>query len=174
MGVLGSNPSGPTSTLIGRLQWRGWGPWFESKQVQLHLIMKLSYALVADHAFLSIDKKVNIIGVFETINAVDFPVIHPKFVVVGSIEPSKQVFKMALNIVDAMSGTSVIENNTEREIKLPPEQAPGNFNFIIEIVNINFKAAGNYRVEIVIDGQKLGEIPLKVVKAPSSLASPQA
>jgi hypothetical protein len=136
--------------------------------------MKLSYALIADHAFLSIDKKVNIIGVFETINAVDFPVVHPKFVVVGSIEPTKQVFKMALNIVDAMSGASVIENSTEREIKLPPEGAPSNFNFIIEIVNINFPSSGNYRVEIVIDGNKLGDIPLKVVKAPSSLSSPSA
>src|SRR3990167_76966 len=131
--------------------------------------MKLSYALVADHAFLSIDKKVNIIGVFETINAAKFPVVHPKFVVVGSIEPSKQVFKMAIDIVDSVSGKKVIENNTEREIKLPAEQATNNFNFIIEILNIAFQTAGNYKVEIIIDGEKLGEIPLKVVGAPTSI-----
>ncbi|MDP2670997.1 MAG: hypothetical protein Q8P13_00835 [bacterium] len=136
--------------------------------------MKLSYALVADHAFLSIDKKVNIIGIFETINSVSFPVIHPKFVVVGSIEPSQQTFKMALNIADAMTGQSIIDNSTEREIKLPPNQINANFNFIIEIVNINFRAAGNYRVEILIDGQKLGEVPLKVVQAPTPIDSPQA
>lgn len=136
--------------------------------------MKLTYALIADNAFLSIDKKVNIIGVFETINAATFPVTHPKFVIVGSIVPSKQVFKMALNIVDSLSGESIIENNSEREIKIPTDQAATNFNFIVEIVNINFKAAGNYRVEIVIDGQKLGEIPLKVVKVPGSFESADA
>ena len=133
--------------------------------------MKLSYALVADHAFLSIDKKVNIIGVFETINAANFPLVHPKFVVVGSIEPSKQVFKMAINIADATTGKKVIENNTESEIKLPAEQATNNFNFIIEILNIAFQAAGNYKVEIVVDGQKLGEIPLKVSSAPTTIVS---
>jgi len=136
--------------------------------------MKLNYALVADQAFLSIDKKVNIIGVFETINAVSFPVSHPKFVVVGSIEPSRQVFKMAINIVDAMSGEKVIDTNTEREIKLPPDQALTNFNFIIEVVNIAFKAAGNYRIEIVVDNQKLGEISMKVAKAAAPTASAAA
>ena len=131
--------------------------------------MKLLYGLLCDYAFLSIDRKVNIIGVFETINAAKFPVVHPKFVVVGSIEPSKQVFKMAIDIVDSVSGKKVIENNTEREIKLPAEQATNNFNFIIEILNIAFQTAGNYKVEIIIDGEKLGEIPLKVVGAPTSI-----
>ncbi len=133
--------------------------------------MKLNYVLVADQAFLSIDKKVNIIGVFETINAVSFPVAHPKFVVVGSIEPSKQVFKLAINIVDGLTGEKVIDTNTEREIKLPAGQSPANFNFIVEIVNIAFKAAGNYRVEIVVDGQKLGAVPLKLAQAPSAAAA---
>ena len=62
--------------------------------------MKLQYALLCDYAFLSVDRKVNIIGVFETISAQKFPVSHPKFVIVGSITPSKKEFKMSLNIVD--------------------------------------------------------------------------
>ena len=76
---------------------------------------------------------------------------------------------MAIDIVDSVSGKKVIENNTEREIKLPAEQATNNFNFIIEILNIAFQTAGNYKVEIIIDGEKLGEIPLKVVGAPTSI-----
>ena len=62
--------------------------------------MKLLYVLLADHAFLSIDKKVNIIGIFETINAVKFPITHPKFVVIGSIITSKTNFKLSVTLTD--------------------------------------------------------------------------
>jgi len=126
--------------------------------------MKLLYALLCDYAFLSIDKKVNIIGVFETINAAKFPVTHPKFVIVGSVAPSKKNFKMSLNIAEKGTGTLVLGDVHEREVSLPTGQTQ-NFNFIVEVINTNFPKPAEYVVEIKIDSEVIGEIPLKVVES---------
>ncbi len=114
--------------------------------------MKLIYALLCDSAFLSIDRKVNIIGVFETINASSFPVNHSKFVLVGSIIPSKNEFKMAVEIAKA-EGKSILNQAQEREVKLPESSETKNFNFIVEIVNTVFPEIGIYNVNLLIDGK---------------------
>ena len=129
------------------------------------MAMKLVYVLLADHAFLSIDKKVNIIGVFETINAAKFPITHPKFVVIGSIIPSKNNFKMSVTLSDE-KGKSLLNNINEKEINLPPQVANKNFNFIIEMINPSFPKPGEYKVGINVDGEKIGEQSLKVVETP--------
>lgn len=114
--------------------------------------MKLVYALLCDSAFLSIDRKVNIIGVFETINASNFPVNHPKFVLVGSMVPSKKEFKMAVEI-GKTDGKSILNQAQEREVKLPEGADNKNFNFIVEIVNTVFPEMGVYNVNLLIDGK---------------------
>ncbi|OGY23881.1 MAG: hypothetical protein A2172_05095 [Candidatus Woykebacteria bacterium RBG_13_40_15] len=135
--------------------------------------MKLLYALLCDNAFLSIDKKVNIIGVFETIGASKFPITHPKFVIVGSIAPDKRKFKMSLNIVSEKSKEAILGNLQEREVSLPEESKDQNFNFIIEVVNASFNEPGIYKVEISIDDKVVGEIPFKLVEGSlSSVGSP--
>jgi hypothetical protein len=125
--------------------------------------VKLTYALLCDQAFLSIDRKVNIIGVFETINASNFPVAHPKFTLVGSMEPSKASFKLAVDIVDE-EGTSILQQLQEREVTLPERDKPRNFNFIVDIINTTFQGLGKYKVKVLVDGKILAELPLTVAK----------
>jgi len=125
--------------------------------------VKLIYALLCDNAFLSIDRKVNIIGVFETINATNFPVNHPKFVLVGSIVPSKSEFKMAVEICQE-DGKSILNQAQERRVKLPTDTEGKNFNFIIEIVNTVFPEMGNYNVNLLIDGKIISSLKLSLAK----------
>jgi len=127
--------------------------------------MKLLYALLCDNAFLSIDKKVNIIGVFENINAPKFPVSHPKFVIVGSVAPSKKDFKMSISIIEKETNSAVLGDIQEREVNLPKIGEGHNFNFIVEVINANFSKPGEYLVKITIDGEVIGEIPLKVAES---------
>jgi hypothetical protein len=126
--------------------------------------MKLIYALTCDHAFLSIDRKVNIIGVFETINAQAFPVNHQKFTLVGSISPSKDKFKMAIDIVAEDTGKSILKDVQERDVILPPNNENKNFNFIIEILNTVFPKAGYYLVKIVANGETLSSQKLLLLQ----------
>ncbi|MEX0617133.1 MAG: hypothetical protein WD231_05025 [Candidatus Woykebacteria bacterium] len=128
--------------------------------------MKLLYVLLADHAFLSIDKKVNIIGVFENINAAKFPVTHPKFVVVGSVDSPKPKFKMSVVLADK-EGKALMGGNNEREISLPQDSLTRNFNFIIEVINASFSKSGEYSVKILIDGKSIGEQTLHVLESSS-------
>lgn len=127
--------------------------------------MKLQYSLLCDHAFLSIERKVNIIGVFETINAQSFPVTHNKFVLVGSILPTKDKFKMAVDIVSDETKTSVLTEKQEREVVLPAENSGKNFNFIIEILNTQFPKKGVYNVDIIIDGKVISSQELVLAEA---------
>ncbi len=125
--------------------------------------MKLVYSLLCDSAFLSIDRKVNIIGVFETIKAASFPVSHPKFVLVGSVSPSKKDFKMAVEIVKD-TGKSILNQAQEREVSLPALESGKNFNFIIDIVNTIFPEMGVYSVNLLIDGKSISSQKLTVAK----------
>lgn len=120
--------------------------------------------MVCDHAFLSIDRKVNIIGVFETINAQSFPVNHQKFTLVGSIAPSQDKFKMAIDIVAEDTGKSILKDVQERDVVLPANNEGKNFNFIIEILNTVFPKAGYYLVKIVINGESLSTLKLLLLQ----------
>jgi hypothetical protein len=126
--------------------------------------MKLNYALLCDQAFLSIDRKVNIIGVFETINASAFPVNHPKFTLVGSMEPSKNQFKMAVDIVADKNGESILKEPQERAVTLPERERTTHFNFIVDVINTTFTEMGNYKVKVLIDEKVVAELPLSVSK----------
>ena len=134
--------------------------------------MKLLYGLLCDHAFLSVDKKVNIIGVFETINAHKFPITHPKFVIVSSIAPTKSKFKMKLNIAGKDTENPILGDIKEREVNLPETEKKQNFNFIVEVINANFSKAGEYKVEILIDDKVMGEIPFKVLESKIPMGPP--
>lgn len=134
--------------------------------------MRFLYGLLCDHAFLSLDKKVNIIGVFETINAHKFPITHPKFVIVGSIAPTKSKFKMKLNITGKDAKNPILGDIKEREVNLPETEKKQNFNFIVEVINANFASAGEYTVEILIDEKVVGEIPFKVLESKMPTLSP--
>lgn len=126
--------------------------------------MKLIYALLCDQAFLSIDRKVNIIGVFETINSASFPVNHSKFTLVGSIAATEDNFKLVVDIVSEKTKQSILQETQEREVKLPSNQEKRNFNFIIEIINTTFPEAGNYTVEVKINNKLISSQNLILAK----------
>ncbi len=126
--------------------------------------MKLLYALLCDSAFLSIDRKVNIIGVFETINAGSFPVSHQKFTLVGSVAASKEKFKLAIDIVSEKNSRSILQETQERDVNLPINEGKKNFNFIIELINTTFPEAGNYQININIDGKTISSLSLALAK----------
>lgn len=126
--------------------------------------MKLIYALLCDNAFLSIDRKVNIIGVFETINAPSFPVTHQKFTLVGSMSASKNKFKLAIDIIAKTSNNSILKETQERDVSLPVSEGNKNFNFIIELVNTVFPQSGSYSVNINIDGKTVESLNLTLAQ----------
>jgi hypothetical protein len=84
-------------------------------------------------------------------------------VIVGSIDPTKKNFKLSLNIVDQEGKHPILQDIQERDVNLP-ENGPGNFNFIVEVINANFPQPGEYKVEIKIDAKVIGEVPFKVVE----------
>lgn len=127
--------------------------------------MKLNYALLCDLAFISMDRKVSIINVFETISAVEFPVTHPKFTLTGSIRTEgKKKFSIGVDIVDVRSGASILEKVQLRDVNLPENSSAKDFNFIIDILNTDFPVLAMYGVQVKIDGEVITELPLTLAK----------
>ena len=71
---------------------------------------------------------------------------------------------MSLNIIEKETKTPILGDLHEREVKLPQGKEQ-NFNFIVEVINTNFTKAGDYGVEIKIDGKTIGEMSLKLAES---------
>src|SRR3990172_10560250 len=87
-----------------------------------------------------------------------------KFTLVGSVAPSKDKFKMAIDIVAEGTGKSILKDVQERDVVLPANNEGKNFNFIIEILNTVFPKAGYYLVRIVIDGETVSDQKLLLLQ----------
>ena len=88
---------------------------------------------------------------FETAKCRKFPVSHQKFTLVGSVAASKK-FKLAID-VSRKNSRSILQETQER-VNLPINEGE-KFNFIIELINTTFPEAGNYQININIDGKTI-------------------
>lgn len=116
--------------------------------------MNVKYSFVCDAANIAQSGNLNVLGIFKSINAVQFPCVYPRFMYIAHIEfhrseTGKHKFK--LNFI----------NDDGKEI-LPPMYGEINVNpqnpFTNIMVNINgatFPKPGAYQIDLNIDYQHL-------------------
>lgn len=126
--------------------------------------MDIQIAVLCDAAT-DYNGKLNILGTFDTIMTHQLPAVHPQCsvalrIVFSRIEEGPH--KVRTNFVDE-DGRSVMPS-----IDLPVEVAfpqDGNFlsrNFIVNIQHMKFDKAGQYAIDVAIDGRHETSIPLQV------------
>lgn len=125
---------------------------------------RLNFGVVCDNAFVSEDKKLNIVGIFERINTAALaertPFVMPQFFVVlnFTVDESKiyEEYSQEVKIIDPKGDTVGVQ-----ELKLTP--AYKRMNFINAFYLLPFAIKGIYKVYISINGKEIiSECPLEI------------
>ena len=128
--------------------------------------MEVAFALLADAANVSREGKLNILGAFDRIYGTKFPLHWPRMVLVTRFEASAAEFgsEKSLEIVTmdadgkqlgkASGKMKIGEGRSGRQIKI---------NHVLPM-GMTFPAAGEYSIEILVNGEPKATVPLEVVQ----------
>lgn len=127
--------------------------------------MRISLAILCDHANVSHDGKLNVLGVFNTLNVTQLPAVHPQmhFVLTFEADFVEAGGEHALQIrCTAPSGENLFKLDSALKIG---NQAPGprmRHNQILGLNNLKFEEAGDHTFIVNVDGETLTETLLDV------------
>lgn len=133
--------------------------------------MEVKFALLAEFSNITREGKLNLLGLFEQLNAPSLPWTHPHMQLVLSLEATpaewESTKKIEIKLLDA-DGNSKLNLNSN--LKVPRGQSGRNIsiNSIIGINNLKFDAAGDYAFHVIIGGDDKKTVPLRVNFTPKS------
>lgn len=130
--------------------------------------MQVDLAVVADAANVSQEGKLNILGVFDTIWAREFPFRHAAMVFVLRVRADftdKGAHELRVRLIDADGGQLF---NAEGPMQVPAgvPGRPVKPHVIMGLAGITFPKPGDFSFEVFLDGQHLKSVPLYVMEAP--------
>ena len=133
--------------------------------------MKVRFALLADFSNVTLEGKINILGVFDVLHSSVFPVRHLEMQFVmrfeADISERGQQKDVQVRLINER-GQPILEVNGHIMVGDPK---PGDFLFFNQVLtlrNVVFPSAGNYQFDIYIDGTLQSVWPLKVVGPPAT------
>ena len=129
-------------------------------------MLRIALSAIADTANISKEGKLNITGIFNSINVAGFPAAHPSmvlvFVIEGERSEAQSEHKLKVDLIDE-DGNHVIpsiEGNI-RFADIPPSgsiHAPQ----ILHFVNVQFKNHGRHEFKIIINGEVRASVPINI------------
>jgi hypothetical protein len=133
--------------------------------------MKLQFAFLADFALAHPDGKIYVLGGgFDTIFASELPVRHPHLALVMNLQfaPTETGRTYAIEVRPQDSGgepflaATTIQATPQRNLQAP--SAPVTFQSVLNYQGVQLRAPGEHKFSIVVDGQELVAVPLRVTK----------
>lgn len=128
--------------------------------------MKTRIAVLADYASLSIEHKLNIMGIFTTISATQTPLVHPQMKLVTQFEfevSETGQHEMRIILVDD-DGRELFNIAAMVNIQHPHDGRPVLMNQIFDLAHLAFPAFGDYEFRILLDGEIVTEAPLTIAQ----------
>ena len=117
--------------------------------------------------------KLNLLGSFDTVLTTKFPAVHPQCAIAlrfvfNKAEEGHRVFRLTFVNEDGKAVMPPVE--LAIDVKIPDEVNYLSRNLIINLQQLKFDAAGQYGVEVLMDGNQVASIPLLVrdVRPPGS------
>jgi hypothetical protein len=130
--------------------------------------MKVEIFTVCDAATVDLAGSLNILGAFDTLNALQAPFVHPEWALAircrfERIEVGTK--KLRLSIVDPC-GTPIIQT-LERQIKIhiAPNLSATSFTIVVMMVRTKLPSFGDYSINLALDGRHEASIPMYVRQA---------
>jgi len=109
--------------------------------------------------------KLNLLGAFDVIGAVTFPVTHPACTVVARMRfqrIEKGAHQVVIHFVDEDGQFVIPPFNGNIDLQIGGEDRSATVNMIINLQGLTFKHAGEYTVALAIDGREAVRLPLRL------------
>ncbi len=128
--------------------------------------MEVTVAVLADYANVSQDGKLNIMGIFQEINAPSLPLILPQMYLVLSFSAGPAEFGSVRNTRIALlhsDGQEILA--LEAQMQVPRPDRPGSRAYINEAIGlagVTFEQPGDYAFSILVGEDEKATVPLHV------------
>lgn len=130
--------------------------------------MEVSLALLADCANISREGKLNIMGIFDRINAPSVPAAHPQMQLIMNLEADRSEadrdHKLEVELIDA-DGNKMFGIEGHIKFGPPPPGERVRANHIIQLNNLQFGRFGVYEFKILINNEVRKSVPLHIIEA---------
>jgi hypothetical protein len=138
--------------------------------------MDVSLLLLADYANVEQGGKINVMGIFDRINAPQFPVRHPLMVLVARLTAelgeTGRERQVTIKLVDEDGGDVALVLDQTISVQRGNEGQPPEFRFILELRDVVFPQPGTYSFVVLIDQEPRKDLPLWVMHRPAAPAQP--
>ncbi len=129
--------------------------------------MRVKIAALADYASISEGKKLNILGIFSQINALEVPCVHLQMAVVVQFEfepfeAGQHTIGLRLQDEDAHMLVSI---DGVGNVPTSHDAEPIVVNQIIALPPVTFPRFGQYEFKVTVDGEPLTTIPFRVARS---------
>lgn len=121
--------------------------------------------LICDHVIAEVGtNKKSLIGVFENINAVKFPIIHPLLAVYAKLTAAKGSYRFRLELVDLQR--NVILGKAEMPEDIPIDNPLGTHELVFNLGGLKFDNPGEYEFRIFANEKIFAQKTFLVIKIP--------
>jgi hypothetical protein len=128
--------------------------------------MKVTLALVCDYANVTIENKLNILGIFQEMNPPAVPFVMPQMFLVMSFRASAAEVPATRKITVSLLNDDEDEIfRAEQTVEIAKPIRPGAvavFNTVLGLQGLAFAKAGDHAFHILIDGDEKEQVELRV------------
>jgi hypothetical protein len=131
--------------------------------------VQVRLALLADAANVSREGKLNVLGVFDTIYARQFPTMHPHMALVLRLEAGPAEAGRPHDVhVELVAPDATVLVRVPGTVTLGARETgePVAFDHVLGFVNTAFAAPGRYTIRVAVDGTVAATLPLRIETAP--------
>jgi hypothetical protein len=137
-----------------------------TKKCENTSLMDIKLGVLADYASITQEGKLNILGIFDTINAPGFPFVLPIFYVVVSYEAGAAEYGNTKNteiVLCDEDGNELLRLLQSIQVSRPNRAGTMvTTNQIAGIVGFPFKKSGDYQFDILVNGDSKQTISLRI------------
>lgn len=130
--------------------------------------MQPAFMVLADYANVSSDQKFNIIGVFDTLTAREFPVAHPQmflaFALYASQKEKGQQVDIAVQLLHKRTSAVTLDLSFKVAVPQSPPDQNAKIQHCIALNGLTFQEPGYYEFQVKVGGAVVATTPLNVVR----------
>jgi hypothetical protein len=131
--------------------------------------MKVEIFSLCDFASTDITGKLNVIGIFDTINAREVPATHGLCALAVRIRFDKieeGLKKLKVSFIDSDGNPVMAAVEMQIQVLIPSPLQQANVQVVFLIPQIKFLNFGEYEIALAIDGRQEGSTPISVRQLP--------